>query len=1087
MSQFKNRELEKPINIILLSQQSQVSNAFATVQPQFTIAMYPSTMVGRNIHLPLWFESVFEHELNHIFQLSHSKTPKLIKKIFNLPSFLLFYFINPYPNIFLPTFVLEGDAVLKESILANKGGRLYNGDNRALVYSQIKHYQHQIPKFIKEKLLHLRMTAHSGQEKYLHGGYLMAMLAETYSHNIINSFFTLNKNTPSRKTIKQIKTASVKDKLSQTFAKVFSFQNIYYFLDDLAQAYFNHYIKQASHQKNSLEPALFKSFICPPFNRSGNELFFLTSHYRSVPNLKIFDIKTKKWTNKKKDLPLGKVFKIKGKYYSRSAKTIRPNTIHYSLFSEGIHSLDKFDSKYVEDMTNKNTLYVDTKNTLEGFKLYLNGQFYSYIHSNALLDQKENIYYFKQSGKKRILYKNKKPVFSYKGYYGNIMDIDSKGVVYFTASSPYGSSIYQHKNKTLSRSSSSDTIIQAKKINNTEFFVCEVTPFGYEYKIIPIERIAERPVLYKYRFKSRDIKKASYKNQLMPSKNILTSANRTLSETQLEDPRISATSDNTLFDFDKVLPENPLERRVPTSDKINNLEKRYTTTVHSADKKSRTSINNNSSGKENILKSSQTKNNKYQKQSLEKNNEKQQSEEIQYKEYSAFRNIHYSGVSAVVLWTGVISSLNGNVLFSDYLMHNQILLSYIGAITHPVFLQSSLDDSYFKMENQLLSAKYYNKTHRLNWNLGYTLLLRRELNATDSAQDSSIKYDHGGSLSFTYPLFKKGRWFSNVSSRKYMDWIEGEHIEASWTGSFIIGYSQQFPFLYAPRRAFISRLFLDYEAHTGSFHSEDNEDNLYEGGFKTGLNFNSTLHLGSDFYLFPALSYVMSFHPHINPARAFLYSASRGLRNPNNPSAYLSYSYDDDIGLDPFTLYDTFGPLFRTTYHAHSIATTSLGLKKAFILPINWINLHSFIPLFRVRYIIFENLFAQDGLFFISKYKQDISPDDSIYRDLIRKNIDNTKELPTEQEIKLEEYTQWLEWTFGFELSFLMYQKIPLIIGFSLGFRTPIKFWEDNTPPPLNSNSDSEQIISGPVSDLFEQKTRNFLSPTFQFHLKVPL
>ncbi len=987
MSQFKNRSLEKPINIILLSQQSQVPNAFATVSPNFTISMYPSTMVGRSIQLPFWFESVFEHELNHIFQLSHSNIPKPIRNIFNLPSLFLFYLINPYPNMFLPIFILEGDAVLKESILTNKGGRLYNGDKRALVYSQIKHYQHQIPKFIKEKLLYLRMTAHSGQEKYIHGGYLMAMLAETYPHNIVNSFFTLNKSKPSRQTIKQIKSTSVKNKLSKTFAKVFSFQHWYYFLDDLTRAYFNHYLKQALRQKNSPEPALFESFTCPPFNRAENDLFFLTSHHRSVPNLKIFNIKTKKWINKKKDLPLGKVFKIKNKYYSRSTNTISPNTIHYSLFSEGIHSLDEFDSKYVEDMTNTKTLYVDTKNTLSGFKLYLNGQFYSYIHSNALLDQKENIYYFKQSGQKRTLYKNKIPVFSYKGYYGDIMDIDSKGVVYFTASSPYGSSIYQYKNKIVSRGSSSDTIIQAKKINDAEFIVCEVTPFGYEYKMIPIEKIAEQPVLYKYRFKNRSIKIASDNNQSFPGK-----------------------------------------------------------------------------------------------KNQEGNNEKQQ-----YKKYSSFRNIHYNGASALILFLGVASSLNGNLLFSDYLMQNQILLSYIGTITHPV-VYSLNDDSYFRMNNQLLSAKYYNKTNRLNWDLGYTFLWRRGLyqdTSTDSSPEYSTEYDHGGSLSFTYPLFQKGRWFSHISSRKYMDWIAEDHIEASWTGSFIMGYSQKFPFLYAPRRRFISKMFLDYEVHTGSFHPEGTEDILYAGGFKAGLIFNSTWHLGSDFYLFPTSSYVMSFHPNINPARAFLYSASKGLRNPNNPSAYYhpAYSYNDDIGsLDDS--FDMLGPLFRTTYQANSIGTTALGLKKAFILPVNWISLHSFTPLFRVRYIIFEKLFSEDALHFISKYRKDVSPNTEIYRDIIQKNIENT-ELLKKQEIKPEEYTQWLEWTFGVEFLFLLHQKIPLIMGGSFGFRTPVKFWENNES---SSSSDSDEASGKPISGaLFNQGKSNFLSPTFQFHLKLPL
>ncbi len=1121
MSQFKNRTLEEPINIILFSPHTQISNAFATIFPDFTIGLYPSTMVGQSLHLPSWFETIFEHELNHIFQLSHSKTPKAIRKIFNLPSLFFFYLLTPYPNILLPHFVLEGDAVLKESLLTNKGGRLYNGDTRALVYSQIKHYQHQIPKFTKEHLLHFQTTAHSGREKYLHGGYLMAMLAEKYPHAVVNSFFALEKNKPSRKTIKQIKSATIKTKLSKVFADAFSFQYLYYFLDDLVQAYFNHYLKQANEQKNSSEPALFNSFTCPPFNRSGDELFFLTSHYRSLPVLKIFNTKTKKWIDKKTDLPVGKVFKIGDKYYSRSSKTVRPNIRRYSLFSEGVKNLKEFESQYVEELTNKKKLYIDAKNTYEGFKLYLNGKFYADIHSNALWDQKENVYYFKQKGLQRTLYKNKTALFSYKGYYGNIMDIDPNGAVYWTANSLFGSSLYQYKNKTISRISGSDTIIQARKINNREFFVCEVTPFGYEYKIIPIEKTAEQPVLYKYRFKSRSIQVAKYKAG--PAFGIQTS------KANSETGKVSKIS--------KANQTRQNSQANSTASKANNQNSQANNKTNIENKRNENK-QNNKANKQNSQANNKT--------NIEnKHNESKQSKEILYKKYSPFKNIHYSGSSLQGVWGGVLSLINGGILFSDYLMQQQILLSYMGTIAHPVLFDSLYDDSYFRMEDQLLSAKYYNTEHRLNWNLGYAFRFRPgfktpmnigEDNNNKKYLISENKYDQGGSLGFSYPLFKEGRWFARTSSQKYLDWIASSRIEASWTGNFTLGYYQTFPYLYAPRRAVISNLFLDYEAHESPIAQDTKAEEIsdsstrFKGGFKAGLRLSSTWHLGSDFYLFPESSYVMSFHPNINPARASLYSASVGLRDPYSPSAYLKsclgsqgfglngqgncfsstakdsapylseealpldsapYPYDD-IGSDSFVFSDIFGPLFRRTYQAHSIGTASLGLKKVFILPVNWISLHDFTPLFRVRWIIFENLFSKDGLFFLSKYKKDILPDkDSIYRDIIQKNIDNTKKLFKEQEIEQEEYTQWLEWTFGFETSFLMYKKIRLIMGFSLGFRTPVRFWEAEED---NKEIENQQNIiykeGGSLDEMMSVDTtrkNKLLSPAIQFYLKMPL
>ena len=196
MSQFKNRSLDERLTIILVSAKTQIPNAMATVLPSYTIILYPVGTIGlQELSLPVYFEGVFEHELNHIFQLSHSKSPKILKKLFNMPGLLFFYFYNPYPNMYIPRFVLEGDSVLKESLF-HYGGRLYNGYSRALVYSQIKHYQHQMDHFMNQNLLKFQLTPHTRREKYLHGGYFMAMLAETYSHETINSFFKVSKKKP---------------------------------------------------------------------------------------------------------------------------------------------------------------------------------------------------------------------------------------------------------------------------------------------------------------------------------------------------------------------------------------------------------------------------------------------------------------------------------------------------------------------------------------------------------------------------------------------------------------------------------------------------------------------------------------------------------------------------------------------------------------------------------------------------------------------------------------------------------------------------------------------------------------------------
>ena len=192
MSEFKKRTLDEPLNIILLSSKSQISNAFATVLPFYTIGIYPAGAISfENLSISHWLDGVFEHELNHVFQMSHSNVPPKWRKFFRFPSMIWFFFVksvNPFPNIFLPRFILEGDAVLKES-LNQRGGRLYDGSARAFVYSQIRHYQHQIDQFIKQKRTFSVNNPHIGREIYLHGGYLMAMLAEKYSQDTIPLIF----------------------------------------------------------------------------------------------------------------------------------------------------------------------------------------------------------------------------------------------------------------------------------------------------------------------------------------------------------------------------------------------------------------------------------------------------------------------------------------------------------------------------------------------------------------------------------------------------------------------------------------------------------------------------------------------------------------------------------------------------------------------------------------------------------------------------------------------------------------------------------------------------------------------------------
>ena len=485
MSVFQKRKLKNALIIHLLSDKNQTSNALASLFPFNQITMFSSGFAGIDwLANPFWTDSVFVHELAHIYQT----TPSAVSWMKSLKSpfgFLLFFF-HAYPNIFLPPFLLEGDAVLKESLLG-LGGRLYSGYTRALVLSQISFYRNNPNKLALIMVNDRPHAPLSKTGKYMHGGYFWAFLAETFSHQTVNRFFTAS---PKFNTILPIFPFSA---FPSEFKKSFH---------QIVRDYVRYYSNIAYLQRSSSRSVLFESAICPPFNEKGGRVFFLTSNLISNPTVRVFNKKLKKWFRKKINLPTGKLFKIKNNYYSRASHNISPHVKQYSLFSEGWHAHPFFNSKYVEDIKNGNVLYIDAKNTLDGFKLYFNGRFYSFVHSNALFGPDDSIYYFKQNGNLRTLYKNQQPLFSYLGYYGNLIDIDSQGTVYFTGASPYGSSIFQYKNQQIQRSVSSDTVVRAKKISEDEFLVCEITPNHYVYKIIPKELISQTPSLYRYNFEN---------------------------------------------------------------------------------------------------------------------------------------------------------------------------------------------------------------------------------------------------------------------------------------------------------------------------------------------------------------------------------------------------------------------------------------------------------------------------------------------------------------------------------------------------------------------------------------------------------
>ena len=787
-------QLSEPVVFLFLSDKLQISNASASLFPFFQNVYYPSGVLGKDLMAsPYWMDTTLYHEITHIFQIQHSFIPYKVRRFIKSPVPLFFIFLSIFPNQAFPQVIPEGDAVLKESMIG-KGGRLYSGFARALVYSQIK--KHNV-KRLSRILINQRIHPHNGNEKYFHGGYIFLYLQKQFSKENLNKFFKTN-----------------------ALDRTFLFFNFSFFnnrtlrksfksgFQGIIQQYIDHYKKQALLQKTSTEEILFQSATCPPFNIYGDNVYFMTSNLKNQSSIRFYNKKIKNWFQRKTSLPLGKLFRINEEYYSRASRPVNATSIRYSLFSESSRSLKFFDSKYVEDIRGKSVLYVDSKNSFNSFKLYLNQDFYSLIHSNALFDSNKNIYYFKQDENLRTLYRNKQPLFSYPGYYGNILDIDSKGAVYFTASTPYGSSIFKYKDRKVTRTASSDTIIRGRKIGENQFLVCEVSAEGFDYKIISTRESEEHPTFYNYRFNG------SFED---------------LKDIQFYDEE------------DKLPPQN--------SNESFNLEDNSSNQEYLLDR----DLTFTSLGAESYKRYRPLRYLKYSSfiQSLEDLTFSFYEDDVSY----------YMDVDVNYYLT---------LIFSDELQKNNILINYRNFNLYNMSLSLSYENRVYRLTWEIgYLIAYSNEKGKLPYRQD---VFTNEFQVTNLFGDALEvdNFSHAGFLNLRYPLFRKGYWSSSLVGRlnlgvlplkleppsnlRYLFSVTTSPFTHSFYSNtslvWNLNYLFSFPLSLIPQRSLDLSLFAE---HAQTLLPEETFTNILSGG-----SLLSSFHLGYNFYLQPSFWYIYS-------------------------------------------------------------------------------------------------------------------------------------------------------------------------------------------------------------------------------------
>ncbi len=111
---------------VVLADQTELANGYATPFPLDTIVIYAVWPSGSQFDFDDWLQLTFTHEFTHIIHLDRSEGwARGVRSIFGRTIFA-------FPNMFLPGWQIEGLATYEESAITGEG-RLHAGDFRAIV------------------------------------------------------------------------------------------------------------------------------------------------------------------------------------------------------------------------------------------------------------------------------------------------------------------------------------------------------------------------------------------------------------------------------------------------------------------------------------------------------------------------------------------------------------------------------------------------------------------------------------------------------------------------------------------------------------------------------------------------------------------------------------------------------------------------------------------------------------------------------------------------------------------------------------------------------------------------------------------
>ncbi len=479
--------LDDTLHQTLASSHNQIANAFSTQIPLNMQVLYPGGVLMPDYFATRsWLENILIHESAHNYQLNAKRNPlnaavhKIVK---NTPVTSLWIApVFPVPNLTESPFILEGNAVLNESIFGN-GGRLYNGVMRALAVTQAR-----AGLITPERCFNSHLYFPYGTHHYIVGGFFQLFLAQRYGIGKVDRYFLAY----SDQWLPFFDNAVFRAHYGESF-------------ETLLNAYNAWLLKENSGFVPSEGRTIVRSQSRALLNSDADEIFFLVSDARSAPSIVRFDKRTRTARIERSTHPMGRLFRIGSGFYAlASARTARDRT-EIALFDGEGRMLPGTASRALQAITPQGVhYYFDVNRSLESFALYRDGTFLGRVHSSVVSDAEGNCYYFRQSGKRRTLYRNATPLFGYGGYFGKVADIDSAGRVLFVADSAAGATLYRwSRHGGVERVLRGDDIVDARLIDDGHVVAEVIRADGLEMLEMPLHAAAGAVYTPHYFFEGR--------------------------------------------------------------------------------------------------------------------------------------------------------------------------------------------------------------------------------------------------------------------------------------------------------------------------------------------------------------------------------------------------------------------------------------------------------------------------------------------------------------------------------------------------------------------------------------------------------